>query len=94
MTPDLLQPCHSCDQATRSGCAYCAGAQETPTVDGMRILRFLAWRRYALLVKEYIKANPMPTGVQWDADTLKAYFEQYRATIELLRGQRTQTEGE
>lgn len=44
------------------------------------------------LVKEYIKANPMPTGVQWDSNTLKAYFEQYRATLEMLRG--TKKEGE
>ena len=37
------------------------------------------------LVREFIKSNPMPTGVQWDAGTLKAYFEEYRATLSMLR---------
>lgn len=40
------------------------------------------------LLHEFIRTNPMPTGVQWDADTLKAYFEQYRETLKMLRGDR------
>ncbi|TKB67151.1 MAG: hypothetical protein E8D47_05020 [Nitrospira sp.] len=39
------------------------------------------------LVREFIKTNPMPTGVQWNAETLKAYFEGYRATLRMLRGE-------
>lgn len=41
------------------------------------------------LVREFIKTNPMPTGVQWDAGTLKAYFEEYRRTLTMLRGDKT-----
>lgn len=37
------------------------------------------------LIREFIKTNPMPTGVQWDASTLKEYFEQYRETLRMLR---------
>ncbi|MGH7165929.1 MAG: DUF5343 domain-containing protein [Nitrospiraceae bacterium] len=39
------------------------------------------------LVRDFIKSNPMPTGVQWDTVTLKAYFEEYRATLKMLRGE-------
>nr|WP_281722168.1 DUF5343 domain-containing protein [Nitrosomonas nitrosa] len=39
------------------------------------------------LVREFIKTNPMPTGVQWNPETLKAYFDGYKATLRLLRGE-------
>ncbi|TSA01598.1 MAG: hypothetical protein D4R81_05940 [Nitrospiraceae bacterium] len=39
------------------------------------------------LVKEFIKTNPMPTGMQWDAATMKEYFEQYRETLKMLKGE-------
>lgn len=39
------------------------------------------------LVADFIKTNPIPQGVQWNADTLKTYFDQYRATIKMLRGE-------
>lgn len=41
---------------------------------------------YEDLVKEFIKTNPMPTGIQWDPETIKAFFDQYRRTINMLRG--------
>jgi hypothetical protein len=40
------------------------------------------------LVKEFIKTNPMPTGMQWDAATMKEFFEQYRETVKLLQGEK------
>lgn len=38
------------------------------------------------LVKEFIKANPLPTTGSWDSQTLKTYFEQYRETLKMLKG--------
>lgn len=46
------------------------------------------------LVMEYIKTNPMPTGAQWDVEALKIYFEEYRKTINMLRGTKDKQEGE
>lgn len=40
------------------------------------------------LVSEFVKTNPIPTGVQWNAETLKAFFDQYRETIKMLRGKK------
>ncbi|MGH7773273.1 MAG: DUF5343 domain-containing protein [Candidatus Binatia bacterium] len=37
------------------------------------------------LLKEFIKNNPLPTTGQWNSETLKTYFEQYRETIKMLK---------
>jgi hypothetical protein len=37
------------------------------------------------LLKDFIKTNPLPTTGQWNSETLKTYFEQYRETIKMLR---------
>ncbi|MBI4323198.1 MAG: DUF5343 domain-containing protein [Candidatus Omnitrophica bacterium] len=44
------------------------------------------------LVKEFIKTNPMPSSAQWDAASLNAFFEQYRKTIRMLKGQKADEE--
>ena len=44
------------------------------------------------LAREFIKANPLPTGGQWEASTLKTYFEEYRNTLTLLRGEKKEGE--
>jgi hypothetical protein len=40
------------------------------------------------LIREFIRTNPLPTSGQWDAATLKAYFDEYRKTIAMLQGEK------
>lgn len=37
------------------------------------------------LLREFIKTNPLPTTGQWNSETLKTYFEQYRETLKMLK---------
>ena len=44
------------------------------------------------LLREFIKTNPLPTTGQWDSETLKTYFEQYRETLKMLRNKELKDE--